>query len=100
VAGYTVVKDTDDMQPFHLLVKGLRVTASWRDRLDAKVAQREQALAATCRNLSSLFAIPLSWVRLRSSVAQRWKNTSLAEPWTGEAGRKAALSALSGAGVA
>src|SRR5215204_859451 len=31
---------------------------------------------------SRLFAVPLSWVGLRSSVAQRWKNTSPADLWT------------------
>ena len=53
VAGYTVAKDSDDMQPFHLLVTEQRVTASWRDRLDAQAAHREQTLAATYRNLGS-----------------------------------------------
>jgi hypothetical protein len=53
VAGYTVAKDTDDMQPFHLLVKERRVAASWRDRLDAQAAHREQTLAATYRDLGS-----------------------------------------------
>jgi hypothetical protein len=48
-----VAKDTDDMQPFHLLVKERRVTASWRDRLDAQAARREQTLAATYRNRGS-----------------------------------------------
>ena len=51
VAGYTVQKDSDDMQPFHLLVTERRVTASWRDRLDAQAARREQTLTATYRNL-------------------------------------------------
>jgi hypothetical protein len=53
VAGYTVQKDSDEMQPFHLLVTEQRVTASWRDRLDAQAAHREQTLAATYRNLGS-----------------------------------------------
>ncbi len=53
VAGYTVEKDSDDLQPFHLLVTERRVTASWRDRLDAQAARREETLAATYRNLES-----------------------------------------------
>jgi hypothetical protein len=48
-----VAKDTGDMQPFHLLVKERRVTASWRDRLDAQAARRGQTLAATYRNRGS-----------------------------------------------
>jgi hypothetical protein len=53
VAGYTVAKDSDDMQPFHLLVKERRVTPSWRDRLDAQAEHRDETLAATYRNLGS-----------------------------------------------
>jgi hypothetical protein len=52
-AGYTVAKDTDDMQPVPLLEKERRVTASGRDRLDAQAARREQTLAATYRNRGS-----------------------------------------------
>jgi hypothetical protein len=53
VAGYTVAKDSDDMQPFHLLVTERRVSPSWRDRLDAQAEHREQTLAATDRTLGS-----------------------------------------------
>jgi hypothetical protein len=53
VAGYTVAKDSDDMQPFHLLVKERRAAPSWRDRLDAQAAHRDEALAATYRDLGS-----------------------------------------------
>jgi hypothetical protein len=47
VADYTVAKDSDDMQPFHLLVKERRVAPSWRERLDAQAAHREETLVAT-----------------------------------------------------
>jgi hypothetical protein len=53
VAGYTVQKDWDDMQPFQLLVTERRGTVSWRDRLDAQDARREQTLAASYRTLGS-----------------------------------------------
>jgi hypothetical protein len=53
VAGYTVAKDSDDMQPFHLLVTERRITPSWRERLDAQAEYREETLAATSRTLGS-----------------------------------------------
>jgi hypothetical protein len=53
VAGYAVAKNTDDMQPFQLLVKERRVSPSWRDRLDAQAEHRDETLAATYRSLGS-----------------------------------------------
>jgi hypothetical protein len=53
VAGYTVVKDSDDMQPFHLLVMARRPIPSWRERLDAQAEHRQQTLAAAYRTLGS-----------------------------------------------
>jgi hypothetical protein len=53
VAGYTVKKDSDDMQPFHLLVTERRVTASWRDRLAVQATRRDETLTATYRNPGS-----------------------------------------------
>ena len=47
--------------------------------------------------MSSLIAVPLSWVGLRSSVARRCRNTSLTEPWTIRSTQSEGDARLSGA---